>query len=276
MKEFDELVEIMQRLRGPGGCPWDREQSHATLAPHLIEEAYELLEVLETDKPQYFCEELGDVLLQVVFHAQLAAEREEFDIRDVAQRIVDKLYHRHPHVFGDVQVSGSEEVLYNWEQLKHAEYAEEPRQSVLDGIPRALPALQRAQKLQRRASKVGFDWDDADGPREKLTEEIAELDAALTAQDPEAIRHEIGDALASLVNLCRFVDIDAEGALREANRRFERRFRLVEKGAQAQGRDLSEMTLDEMDHLWDAAKAAEPHPLPPLLAGEGESEERGE
>ena len=256
MKEFDELVAIMRRLRGPEGCPWDREQSHETLAPHLIEEAYELIEVLEANKPQYVCEELGDVLLQVIFHAQLAAERGEFDIHDVAQRIVDKLYHRHPHVFGTIQVSGSEEVLRNWEQLKHAEYAEEPRQSILDGIPRALPALQRAQKLQRRASKVGFDWDDVAGPRGKLDEEMGELDAALAAQDPEALRHEIGDVLASVANLCRFVDVDAEGALREANRRFEARFRQVEAGAKAQGRDLSDLTLDEMDYLWEAAKAA--------------------
>jgi MazG family protein len=270
MKELDELVEIMRRLRGPDGCPWDREQTPVTLAPHLIEEAYELIEVIEANKPQYMCEELGDVLLQVVFHAQLATERGDFDIHDVAQRIVDKLYHRHPHVFGTVQVSGSEEVLHNWEQLKHAEYEQEPRQSVLDGIPRALPALQRAQKLQRRAAKVGFDWDEVSGPREKLTEEMAELDAALAGEDPEAIRHEIGDVLTSVVNLCRFVGVEAEGALREANRRFEERFRQIEQGAKAQGRDLSEMTLDEMDHLWNAAKAGEPHPPPPPLAGEGE------
>ncbi len=255
MKEFDELVAIMQRLRSPDGCPWDREQTHEALAPHLIEEAYELIEVIEAAKPQYICEELGDVLLQVIFHAQLAAERGEFDIHDVTQRLVDKLYHRHPHVFGEVQVSGTEEVLHNWEQLKHAEYVDEPRQSVLDGIPCALPALQRAQKLQWRSAKVGFDWDDLAGPRGKLDEEITELDTALAQEDPEAIRHEIGDVLASVVNLCRFVDVDAEGALREANRRFEARFREVERGAKAQGRDLSDMTLDEMDHLWNAAKA---------------------
>jgi MazG family protein len=257
MKEFDELVEIMRRLRGPEGCPWDREQSHETLAPHLIEEAYELIEALEARRPQYICEELGDVLLQVVFHAQLAAERGEFDIHDVAQRIVDKLYHRHPHVFGTVEVSGSEEVLQNWEVLKQAEYAEEPRQSVLDGIPRTLPALQRAEKLHRRAAKAGFDWEEVGGPRAKLDEELAELDEAVAARDPEAISHEIGDVLACIVNLCRFVEIDAEGALREGNRRFGERFRQVEAGAKAQGRELSEMTLDEMDRLWTAAKAAE-------------------
>ena len=257
MKEFDELVEIMRRLRGPDGCPWDREQTHETLAQHLIEEAYELIEAIEAARPQYVCEELGDVLLQVVFHAQMAAEQGEFDIGDVAQRIVDKLYHRHPHVFGTTEVSGSAEVLHNWEVLKHAEYVDEPRESVLDGIPRALPALQRAQKLQKRASKVGFDWDEVQGPRDKLTEEVGELDAALADQDAEAIRHEIGDVLASVVNLCRFVDVDAEGALREANRRFEERFRQVEAGAKAQSRDLSRMTLSEMDLLWDRAKAAE-------------------
>jgi MazG family protein len=257
MREFDELVEIMQHLRGPEGCPWDREQSHETLAPCLIEEAYELVEALEAQRPQYLCEELGDVLLQVVFHAQLAAERGEFDMHDVAQRIVDKLYHRHPHVFGTTEVSGSDEVLYNWETLKHAEYVEEPRQSVLDGIPRALPALQRAQKLQRRASRSGFDWEEVSGPRAKLDEELTELDEALAAGDTAAIRHEIGDVLASVANLCRFLDVDAEGALREGNRRFEARFRQVEAGAKAQGRELSDMTLAEMDGLWDAAKAAE-------------------
>lgn len=257
MKEFDELVEIMRQLRSPAGCPWDREQDHSSLAPHLIEETYELLEALETERSPYVCEELGDVLLQVVFHAQLAAERGEFGMADVAQRIVDKLRHRHPHVFGEVEVSGSEEVLHNWEQLKHAEYEEEPRQSVLDGIPRGLPALQRAQKLQRRASKAGFDWDHLSGPRAKLDEEIAEMDAALATGDSKALRHEIGDVLASVVNLCRFVDVDAEAALREANRRFESRFRQVEAGARAQGRDPQEMTLAELDRLWDAAKAAE-------------------
>jgi MazG family protein len=259
MKEFDELVEIMRRLRGPEGCPWDREQSHESLAPCLIEEAYELLEAIEVQRPQDICEELGDVLLQVVFHAQLAAERGEFDLHDVAQRIVDKLYHRHPHVFGSVEVSGSDEVLHNWELLKHAEYAQEPRQSVLDGIPRALPALQRTQKLHQRAARVGFDWEEVGGPRAKLDEEIAELDEALASENPAAIRHEIGDVLVSVVNLCRFVDVDAEGALREGNRRFEARWRHIEAGAKAQGRELSEMTLAEMDLLWNAAKAAERH-----------------
>jgi MazG family protein len=258
MKEFDELVEIMRRLRGPEGCPWDREQSHESLAPCLLEEAYELLEAIEAQKPRHMCEELGDVLLQVVFHAQLAAERGEFDMHDVAQRIVDKLYHRHPHVYGDVEVSGSGEVVHNWEALKHAEYAQEPRQSVLDGIPRALPALQRAQKLQRRASKAGFDWEEVGGPRAKLDEEVAELEEAMAGADAAAIRHEIGDVLASVVNLCRFLDVDAEAALREGNRRFEQRFRHVEAAAKAQGRALSEMTLEEMDELWEAAKAQPP------------------
>jgi MazG family protein len=260
----------MRRLRGPEGCPWDREQSHESLAPCLIEEAYELLEAIEGRRPQHLCEELGDVLLQVVFHAQLASERGEFDAHDVAQRIVDKLYHRHPHVFGDVEVSGSGEVLHNWEVLKHAEYAEEPRQSVLDGIPQALPALQRAQKLQRRASRVGFDWEEVGGPRAKLDEELAELDEAVAAADPEAIRHEIGDVLASVANLCRFLDVDAEGALREGNRRFEGRFRQVEAAAKAQGRALSEMTLAEMEELWEAAKAAQALPPNPLPKGRGD------
>ncbi len=259
MEEFDELVAIMQRLRSPQGCPWDREQTHDSLAQHLIEEAYELIEAVENRRSQALCEELGDLLLQVVFHAQLAAERGEFGIRDVLRRLLDKLYHRHPHVFGDLEVSGSEEVLHNWEQLKLLEYAEAPRQSVLDGIPRGLPALQRAQKLQRRAARVGFDWEDWVAPRAKLEEEIAELDAALASGDSEAICHEVGDLLASVVNLCRLAGVDAEQALRQANRRFEQRFRYLEQAAREQGRELSQMSLAEMDEFWEAAKSASGH-----------------
>ena len=258
MKEFDELVEIMARLRGPEGCPWDREQTHESLTGHLIEETYELVEALETGAARLQREELGDLLLQIVFHAQLAAEAGEYDIAGVVQGIVDKLRHRHPHVFGEVEVAGSAEVLENWERLKHAEHAEreEPRESLLDGIPPGMPALQRAEKLQKRAAKVGFDWADAVGARAKLHEELEELDAEIRAGNAAERFHEAGDVLASVVNLCRLLGIDAEQALREGNRRFEARFRHLEKSAKESGRSLTEMTLPEMDELWEEAKRA--------------------
>jgi MazG family protein len=249
----------MQRLRGPAGCPWDREQTHQTLIPCLVEETYELVEAVEAEQADAVCEELGDLLLQVVFHAQLASERGEYDLAQVTQGIVDKLRYRHPHVFGDVEVADSDEVVHNWEQLKAAAYGEEQRPSALDGVPPGLPALQRGQKLHKRAAKVGFDWADLRGPRAKLDEELAELDEAIATGDPARIEHELGDLLASAVNLARFLRLDAEQAMRAANRRFEDRFRQVEAAAQAQGRSLPDMTLAEMEELWEAAKAAENH-----------------
>jgi MazG family protein len=257
MKEFEELVEIMRRLRGPDGCPWDREQTHESLTGSALEETYELVEAVETGDARHMCEELGDLLLQIVFHAQLAAEAGEFTLEEVVQGIVDKLVHRHPHVFGNVQVADSDEVVDNWERLKHAEHAarEKPRESVLDGIPPALPALQRAEKMQRRAAKVGFDWADAVGARAKLTEENEELDAAIRGGNQAEIFHEAGDVLLSVVNLCRLLGLDAEQTLREGNRRFEQRFRHMEQAARAAGRSLTGMTLPEMDVLWQEAKA---------------------
>ena len=259
MQEFDELAQIMQRLRSPQGCPWDREQNHASLKQHLLEEAYELIEAIDAGRPPDICEELGDVLLQVVFHAQIAAERGEFDLRDVVSGLAQKLYYRHPHVFGEVELETSEQVIDSWERLKRAEYPQGERESVLDGVPQVLPALQRAQKLHKRAAKVGFDWPDLSGAREKVSEEIQELDEALAAGDPAALAHEIGDLLAAVVNLSRFVGVEAEGALREANQRFESRFRAVEAAAGEQGRDLGRMSLAEMDALWERAKAQEAH-----------------
>ncbi len=259
MKELDELVELMRRLRSPAGCPWDQEQTHQTMTGHLLEEAYELVEALEAGGPKAICEELGDLLLQIVFHAQLAAERGNFDIADVCRGIVNKLVHRHPHVFGDVQVSGSEEVLHNWDLLKHQEHEAEPRASALDGVPQALPALQPAEKLQKRASQVGFDWGEVSGPRRKLDEELCELDQARESGDRDQIRAEVGDILTSVVNLCRFLSVDPEQALRQANRRFEERFGQMEAEAETQGRSLADMTLEEMEACWEAAKAVEHH-----------------
>lgn len=255
MKQFDELVGIMARLRGPGGCPWDREQDHETLKPYLIEEAYEAVEAVDSGDSAKLCAELGDVLLQVVFHARVAEELGSFDIHAVCDRINEKLIYRHPHVFGDVEVTGSDEVLSNWERLKRAEKESASRESVLDGIPAVLPALKRAADMQKKASKVGFDWPDIEGPLEKVAEEQAELDQARASGDRTATAGEFGDLLFALVNVARFLDIDAEDALRMACDRFASRFRCVEQQAREMGRELSEMTLAEMDVLWERAKA---------------------
>ncbi len=249
---FDELVRVMARLRAPNGCPWDREQSHRSLRPYLLEEAYEALEAIDAEDWARLCDELGDVLLQVVFHAQLAAERGDFDITDVVTGIVTKLKRRHPHVFGDVQVSDSDEVLDRWEKLKRQEAGYQERASALDGIPPALPALQRAHKLQKRAARVGFDWEDISGPRAKIDEELREVDEAT----PEQIEDEIGDLLFAIVNYARFRGVEPEGALRRANERFACRFRAIEQAAGSPQR-LREMNLEQMDKLWEQVKAKE-------------------
>jgi tetrapyrrole methylase family protein/MazG family protein len=252
MEQFDELVRVMARLRAPRGCPWDREQTHRSLRRYLLEETYEAVEALDDEDWRRLCDELGDVLLQVVFHAQLAAERDEFDIEDVVEGIVSKLHRRHPHVFGDTQVADSAEVLERWEHLKHQEEGYEDRKSLLDGIPRALPALQRASKIQSRAAKVGFDWDDISGPWSKVHEELGELERARE----EEVEAELGDALFALVNLARFLQVDPESALRQATTRFDRRFRTMEQAAAGNG-GLRQMTLPQMDELWERAKADE-------------------
>jgi tetrapyrrole methylase family protein / MazG family protein len=257
MDPFDRLVDIMARLRAPEGCPWDREQDHQSLKPYLLEEAYELLEAVDHGDPGKVCAELGDVLLQVVFHAQVAAEAGSFDIGDVCDRISEKLIYRHPHVFGTVEVRDSDEVVDNWEALKRAEAETGPRESALDGVPAGLPALQCAQKLQRKAARVGFDWPDIQGPLDKVTEELGELEAEREAAVPERLAWEIGDLLFAIVNVARFLHVDAEDALRMACRRFGARFREVEARAAGSGRCLSQMTLPEMDELWDAAKRGE-------------------
>jgi tetrapyrrole methylase family protein/MazG family protein len=254
MREFCELVETMRRLRGPGGCPWDQEQSHETLKPYLLEESYEALEAVDSGDPAKLCAELGDVLLQVVFHAQIAEENDRFDIAAVCKRINDKLIYRHPHVFSDVQVSGSDQVVDNWEQLKRREKEAATRDSALDGIPVALPALMHATDVQKKAARVGFDWADIDGPLEKIDEELGELQQARAGGDREQVIHELGDLLFAVVNVARFLKIDAEDALRMACRRFDARFRQMEEQAAARGTSLREMTLEQMDGLWEDAK----------------------
>lgn len=253
------LCAIMALLRGPDGCPWDREQDLRSLKPHLLEETYELLETMDGPDLAAHAEELGDILLQVVFQARLREEQGQFTFDDVAHRLADKLVRRHPHVFGDVQVDDSAAVLRNWEAIKRTEKkpsADGPR-SALDGLPKALPALARAQRMQSKASRCGFDWPDVAGVEAKLTEELAELAAARQANAAAAVRHEIGDLLFTVVNLCRFLKVDAEDALQEASNRFARRFREVERRAMADGRDMRSCTLAELDAYWDAAKQME-------------------
>jgi len=257
---FTDLVGIMARLRAPDGCPWDREQSHETLRKYFIEETYEVIEAIDAGDPDLLCEELGDALLQVVFHAQLATEEGTFTIDDVTARIVQKLIRRHPHVFGTVEVSGSEEVLRNWEQIKRAEKGDpeaEANRSVLDGVPRGLPALMQAMEISKRVVKVGFEWPDLAGVLAKVEEEVAELEAALAAPSPDRaeIFSELGDLLFTIVQIARWQKIDPEEALRTMLARFSARFRYIERRSREQGRPLSEMTIQEMDALWEEAKA---------------------
>ena len=279
MSGIERLHEIMTRLRDPEtGCPWDREQTLSSLKPCLLEETYELLAAMDhpEDKANHV-EELGDVLLQVMFQCVMAEQEGRFTFDDVANAIADKLVHRHPHVFppspqeslpdglrragGNVDAKDSATVLRNWEQIKQQEHRKESRHSALDGVPPVLPGLLKAQRTQEKAARVGFDWKDADGPREKIREEAAELDEAVAASadtslDPH-VKEELGDLLFAVANLARHLKVDAESALEGTTAKFARRFRAVEAAAKAEGRDLKAMTLAEMDALWDAAKAAE-------------------
>lgn len=254
MNEFDRLVAIMAKLRAPGGCPWDAQQTHQSLQQYMLEEVYECLEAVDEGDLERLCGELGDLLLQIVFHAEVAREEGRFDIEDVCRKICDKLEFRHPHVFGDVRVRDADEVLTNWERLKNTEAEHQERKSALDGVPRGLPALQQAAELQKKAAKVGFDWPEVTGPLHKVREELDELLQASTQEDVAA---EFGDLLFAIVNCARFMKVDPESALREASGRFNRRFRHVEAEAAAQGRSLHDMVLEEMDELWEQAKAKE-------------------
>ncbi len=245
---FERLAAIMQKLRDPdGGCPWDLEQTFATIAPYTIEEAYEVGDAIDRNDMPGLREELGDLLLQVVYHSQMAAEAGAFTLADVVDGIADKMVRRHPHVFGDTNVASASEQTVAWEKLKAAE---KPRESALDGVALGLPALMRAQKLQSRAARTGFDWSDADGPRAKIDEELAEIAAA----DSSAHAEEVGDLLFAVVNYARHLGVDAEEALRAANRKFENRFVAMEKAA---GPVFPDLDLDAKEALWQAAKAEE-------------------
>lgn len=250
--QFPDLVEIIRLLRSPGGCPWDREQTHRSIRRNLLEEAYEAAEAIDTEDADLLCEELGDVLMQVVFHARIEEETGGFDMNSVTDRICKKLIERHPHVFGSVSVSGSEEVLVNWDAIKRKEKGQATTVSAMDSVARSLPSLWRAEKIQSKAAKIGFDWPDISGALDKLKEEMEELRAAAGGEgDP---REELGDLLFSAVNAARFLNIDPEEALNEACEKFISRFRYVEAAAEQAGRPLSSMTLSEMDLLWDEAK----------------------
>lgn len=248
------LLEIMRGLRAPDGCPWDREQDHQSLRKYLIEEAYEVIEAIDKGDDSELCEELGDLLLQVVFHAQLAAERGVFDFSDVAQAIRDKMIRRHPHVFGEITVKDAAEVLKNWQAIKAGE-SETKRASALHGVPAALPALVRAQRLGDKAAQVGFDWPDTAGIWEKIREELAEIENA-KAVSPAAVEAEMGDVLFALASLARHWGIDLEAALHRTLREFERRFAHMEAALQAEGKRPEAVSLAEKEALYQAAKRA--------------------
>jgi MazG family protein len=255
---FERLLDIMHRLRGPAGCPWDREQTPTSLKPHLIEEAYEVLEAIESGEADPLREELGDLLLQVVFHAEIAAERGEFEIADVLARLIDKLVSRHPHVFGATSVETPRQALAQWEAIKQREAEMHGRRrSVIDGVPRALPALLRAQRVQAKAARVNFDWPDARAAWTKVEEEVQEAAAALTEGDPERLQEELGDVLFSLVNVARLSAIDAEDALQRAIEKFRHRFTTMESELIARGKSIATVSSEELEQSWEAVKAQE-------------------
>ena len=248
-RRFDGLHAVIQRLHGPDGCPWDREQTHASLRPHLLEECYETLEAIDASDSEALSEELGDVLLQVLMHAAVAERSAEFDLADGIEQITRKLVRRHPHVFGEVEADDAEQVYQNWEALKRAE---RPRSSILDGVPPSLPALAASQEIQGRARRIGFDWPETEGAVTKLQEEVAEFARADGASDRE---DEFGDILFVTANIAQRLGIDAEQALRRANQKFRGRFAIVEALARERGLDLKELDLAGLDRLWDEAKA---------------------
>jgi ATP diphosphatase len=286
-REIERLIEIMAALRRPGsGCPWDLEQTFRTVAPYTIEEAYEVADAIERGDLDDLRDELGDLLLQVVFHARMAEEAGAFAFGDVVEAITAKLIRRHPHVFGEARDLSPDEVKGVWDAIKAAERSARARASrdasvrpgLLDGIAQALPALIRAEKLTRKAATVGFDWPETAQVVDKIHEEIAEVGDAVAGGEPERIEDEVGDLLFAVANLARHLKVDAEGALRRANAKFERRFGAIERDLADRGRSLNEASLEEMEQLWSKAKAAErarhPRPEPGRSPGSGEGDPR--
>src|SRR5229473_1910855 len=270
---FEKLVAIQARLRAPNGCPWDREQTHQSLRTYLLEEAYEVLEALEIGNDDKFVEEMGDLLLQIVFHSQIAGEEGRFTVAEVIREIHDKMIRRHPHVFGKTRAKDSAEVLRNWEQIKAEERRAAGKKgnstagvetlgetSLLDGVSHALPATLEGFQLTRKASRIGFDWEEAGGVFEKLREETEELKKAWGGQDEPKMEEELGDLLFAAVNLSRFLKIDPEIALKKANAKFSRRFRAMEGLARKNGREFKELAREQMEAFWDAAKKSEGKP----------------
>ncbi|MES2595969.1 MAG: nucleoside triphosphate pyrophosphohydrolase [Verrucomicrobiota bacterium] len=247
------LRYIVHRLRAPGGCPWDMEQTHETLIPHVLEEAYEVVDAIKSGNPDLICEELGDLLLQPVLHAEIASETGAFDLDKMAHGISEKLIRRHPHVFGEASAATSDAVLTQWDAIKRQEKGTQ-KEGMLHGVGSGLPALMRGQKLQKKAARVGFDWPDATPVFGKLREEIAELEEAVAQGEIAAMEEELGDLLFTVVNLARKLGIDSEPALAAANEKFVRRFHAIEEKITAAGKRLNECTLEEMDAAWDAVK----------------------
>lgn len=254
-KEMQKLLDIMAQLRDPKtGCPWDLKQDYQSILPHTLEEAYEVADAIESGDRQQLRDELGDLLFQVVFYCQLAREDGEFEFADVAQAMADKLVRRHPHVFGDLSAPDSDAALANWEAIKAGERQAKSQFSVLDDVPRALPALQRAAKLQKRAANVGFDWPEMQGVLDKLDEEVAEIHAAFASGDMVHVLDELGDLMFMTANLSRHLGANPEQVMRAANEKFESRFRHMEASLQAQGHDLSDLTIDVKEAAWQASK----------------------
>lgn len=251
-----DLIEIMRILREPGGCPWDAEQTHESIKKNLIEETYEVIEAINKDDKELMCEELGDLLMQVVFHAQIEVENGSFAFTDITDGICKKLIERHPHVFGQVDVSGVDDVLTNWDAIKRKSKGQKTTTQSMNSVPRELPALMRAAKLQKKAADVGFDWKDVSGALDKLEEEIAELKQAIRNSDSLNMNEELGDVLFSAVNVSRFIKLDAEEALTAASDKFLARFSKVEDTAAKRGMDMKLLSLEELDLLWNEAKSS--------------------
>ena len=259
---FEKLVKLQYRLRAPNGCPWDREQTHMTLRTYLVEEAYEVLEALESGDDAKFAEELGDLLLQVVFHADIAKDEGRFDAADVIESIHEKMVRRHPHVFGEKRAKDAKAVLKSWEKIKAEERKAKGQESIkpaslLDGVSHALPGTMEGFQLTRRVARIGFDWDSAQAVLDKLAEEASDLKKEVALADPKRIEEETGDLLFAAVNLARFLHVDPEIALKKANAKFAARFREMERLAREGGRELADVPRDEMELLWDKAKSGE-------------------
>ncbi len=251
---FEDLVEIMKILRAPGGCPWDREQTHKSIRQNFIEETYEAIEAIDTEDRELLKEELGDVLLQVVFHSEMESEKGSFNINDVCDGVCKKLIVRHPHIFADVKADTADEVLKNWDNIKMKTKSQKTQSDAMDSVSKSLPSLMRSEKLQKKAAKVGFDWPDVNGALQKVEEETQELKNAIESQDKENMAEELGDLLFSVVNVSRFIKVDSEEALYYACDKFTKRFRKVENLAKERNINIESASLSQLDSLWDEVK----------------------